>query len=884
MNIEPPFASLLDLLVKSAALILAGAALLAALRKTSAANRHAVSVTIFVALLLLPFTKLMPARWSFALEKAAAPTTNVRLPLIATAPDSVAPASAQSVENTAQPAPRPPLVIPWQKFALAVWLAGAALLLSRRALIALRLRIVVRGSFPIEDECLSEKARSLVDASGARAEVRESEMCPVPLASGFVRPVVLLPVGAAEWSDAYIFSALRHELGHIRRRDCITRLLADMLCALYWLNPLVWFAARQMRLAQEQACDDLVLNSGAPADEYAGQLVEVVRSLQGDRFTARHALAMAQPSTLETRVLAIVDPQRDRSARSVRGTFAGFAFFATMLALCTAAQLRGANERKAAPVANAPQVEIEAKFIEVTGDDPSLPDVLRDFVPQAGAQPSRVLAADKAGAIASALKAANGVDLIASPRFVTVSKQQAKIEVVREFRYAKEWERDRKSGAWKARDFDTKNVGVAFDVAPEVNADGTIEMKMTPEVVEFAGFKDLDAGTDKVSGTPDTGKPLSKRLTDGPADSGIPEGRRAQALFRTRKMSTSVNVSPGMTVVLGGMEQGGAVAGGKQPKRRLMVLVTASIVNPDAIPAEKSAKPRIHSEIRTGDADSTGKPRTFTVLSDKMTVDEKTGTVRASGNVKIETAQAVIKADSAEIAPKQEAVASKSVEAANSDAAKADTRWIFPKLDFRDATVREIVDFLVLKSQALDAGGNGANIVLRDEDKIAGTRVTLSLANVPLAEVLRYVAALASCELVRDEFAFVIRPVPQGKIPVPNADQEKAAPPAPAAPAPARPKGAAMKKADAIIFPKIDLHDATLSETVDFLRAKSQDLDPDKQGVNLILRPLPGGADPKLTLSLTNIPLSEALRYVAALAGFEIAADDHAITIRPSAK
>jgi beta-lactamase regulating signal transducer with metallopeptidase domain len=347
MNIETPFVPLLDLLVKSAALILISTALLAVMRKASAANRHAVSAAIFGALLLLPFTKLVSARWSFVLEKAAAASVNVRLPVITTASTVGERASVQPVENVAHPAPRTLLVIPWKKLVVAVWIAGAALLLTRRGLIALKLRAIVRSSFPIENERLAAKVRSLVDAGRVRAEVRESDLCLVPLASGIVRPVVLLPIEAAEWSDAFVSSALRHELGHIRRRDCITRLLADVLCVIYWMNPLVWFAARQMRIAQEQACDDLVLISGAPADEYASQLVDVVRSLQGDRFTARHALAMAQPSTLETRVRAIVDEGRDRSPRGARATVAGCLSAAFTLAICLVTQVRGADQDKA---------------------------------------------------------------------------------------------------------------------------------------------------------------------------------------------------------------------------------------------------------------------------------------------------------------------------------------------------------------------------------------------------------------------------------------------------------------------------------------------------------------------------------------------------------
>ncbi len=54
--------------------------------------------------------------------------------------------------------------------------------------------------------------------------------------------------------------------------------------------------------------------------------------------------------------------------------------------------------------------------------------------------------------------------------------------------------------------------------------------------------------------------------------------------------------------------------------------------------------------------------------------------------------------------------------------------------------------------------------------------------------------------------------------------------------------------------------------------------------MNLILAPSAEGAEPKLTLSLSNVPLSEALRYVAALGGCELTADEHASTLRPAAK
>ena len=113
MNLESHFAPLLDLLLKSAAILLLAMLLHAAFRRASAANRHALVLTVFAALLLLPFTKLIPPRWAFAPEKRTEPAVNVRLPLIATAHTPEQRTIVSPVEIAARPAARTPLVIPW---------------------------------------------------------------------------------------------------------------------------------------------------------------------------------------------------------------------------------------------------------------------------------------------------------------------------------------------------------------------------------------------------------------------------------------------------------------------------------------------------------------------------------------------------------------------------------------------------------------------------------------------------------------------------------------------------------------------------------------------------------------------------------------------------
>lgn len=139
-----------------------------------------------------------------------------------------------------------------------------------------------------------------------------SDRAVMPMTWGWLRPVVLLPAGAATWPLERLRDVLMHELAHVRRFDCLTQAIAQAACALYWFNPLAWLAARRMRIERERACDDLVLRAGTRPSDYAGHLLEIARDLREGRTAALAAVAMARPSQLEGRLLAILDPARRR--------------------------------------------------------------------------------------------------------------------------------------------------------------------------------------------------------------------------------------------------------------------------------------------------------------------------------------------------------------------------------------------------------------------------------------------------------------------------------------------------------------------------------------------------------------------------------------------
>jgi TonB family protein len=94
-----------------------------------------------------------------------------------------------------------------------------------------------------------------------------------------------------------------------------------MACALYWCNPLVWFAAAQLRREQEQAVDDEVLNSGIEPATYSGHLLAIARLAH----TSRLAAGAFGKSNLAVRIQAILDPRRNRTMLSRRIVLASIA-------------------------------------------------------------------------------------------------------------------------------------------------------------------------------------------------------------------------------------------------------------------------------------------------------------------------------------------------------------------------------------------------------------------------------------------------------------------------------------------------------------------------------------------------------------------------------
>src|SRR6266478_2950486 len=223
-----------------------------------------------------------------------------------------------------------------------------------------------------------------------------------------------------------------------------------------------------------------------------------------------------------------------------------------------------------------------------------------------------------------ALNQKKGIDLLSAPRVTTKSGQRAVIEIVREFRYATQYTPPQVpsiTGGGSGNGtvsisvvtpttptaFETRNTGVTLEVEPVVGPDGvTIDLNLVPQVVEFEGFVNYGSPIFGIQPPATSLNPITgvTSLLSSPSVL-LTENVINQPIFSTRKVTTSVSVYDGSTVVLGGLmredvqktEDRTPIVGDipivgrlfrtnvdQHIKRNLVIFVTAHLVTPAGTP------------------------------------------------------------------------------------------------------------------------------------------------------------------------------------------------------------------------------------------------------------------------------------------------------------
>jgi general secretion pathway protein D len=145
------------------------------------------------------------------------------------------------------------------------------------------------------------------------------------------------------------------------------------------------------------------------------------------------------------------------------------------------------------------------------------------------------------------LNSLEGVDLLSGARVTTKSQQRAVMEIIREFHYPTDLERE--EGKVTPTAFGSRNCGVTLDVEPGLGEGDTIDLKLTPAMTEFLGFISYPSGeTIPVKRKP--GEKLAERL--GPPqllEKPYAPDEIRQPIFSSRMATAELTIYSGQTIV-----------------------------------------------------------------------------------------------------------------------------------------------------------------------------------------------------------------------------------------------------------------------------------------------------------------------------------------------
>lgn len=161
---------------------------------------------------------------------------------------------------------------------VAVWLLGFVFFLLRLGVglwqvHRLRTRGVQALSGNWQEKILELSAKLGVSSA---VQVLESTAVHAPIALGWLKPLVLLPLGFVnQLPIAEVEAVLAHELAHIARRDWVFNLLQAFIESLFYYHPAVWWVSQVIRRERENACDDAALAATGNPLAFARALVQV---------------------------------------------------------------------------------------------------------------------------------------------------------------------------------------------------------------------------------------------------------------------------------------------------------------------------------------------------------------------------------------------------------------------------------------------------------------------------------------------------------------------------------------------------------------------------------------------------------------------------------
>ena len=206
---------------------------------------------------------------------------------------------------------------------LSIWIVGMLVMMILVIKSSLRLRTIKRSALPLQNP----KVRRLYNR--CLNEMKIIRNIPVystaflksPIIVGFLKPCIYLPIHLiSDYHESDMRYMLLHELQHYRHKDAIANYLMNFAGVLYWFNPFVWFALREMRNDREVACDTSVLKMLEEDDyeNYGNTLINFIEKVSISPFPFAASLS-GNMKQIKRRIINIASYEKPTFYKKLKG-------------------------------------------------------------------------------------------------------------------------------------------------------------------------------------------------------------------------------------------------------------------------------------------------------------------------------------------------------------------------------------------------------------------------------------------------------------------------------------------------------------------------------------------------------------------------------------
>ncbi len=208
-----------------------------------------------------------------------------------------------------------------------VWLAAAALYGLYKLLGSYIVqRELKRWSMPVPDKSLEMNYQKLCRKMKVShpPKLWMNAKVTTPLLTGLLRPRIYLPSDRYTWKELELL--LSHELSHYRHHDLWYKLILQLVCIVYWFNPLLHWMRREADQDLEFLCDERIMKDGAHEERMQYNYLLAQTAAQRRNFYGLSTGFNGSLADLKKRMVNIM-----RAGKLKKGKFITFCFLAVFV-------------------------------------------------------------------------------------------------------------------------------------------------------------------------------------------------------------------------------------------------------------------------------------------------------------------------------------------------------------------------------------------------------------------------------------------------------------------------------------------------------------------------------------------------------------------------